>query len=823
MKRRSLQRLSLLVVCSALTLAAADHEGEPLVLEAPDGAQVTIQRDAYGVPHIEGETELALFYGQGFAAARDRLVQMEIFRRTALGRLSEVGLGTVEQDRQVRTVFYTEAEREAQFAALSDEVQDVIRGYAAGINAYLDLMDEDPSAYKPREFFALPVPEPWTSADVVAVTQLIWRRFGAYGGQELDRCTELRTFGPEWFERNRPLNDPDVPTTILGGPPPEPPSFAFSGVAQCPSLSPSSSPSSSRIMQSTPEGVDDLIPPKLGSFAVVLSGDKTSTGNVMLLGAPQLRTPEGRPVPLLDEPYDATDVSFVHEVELQSPALHVGGLAIAGIPGVLQGRSETFAWATTSGRSDNQDVYIERINAAFQYWYDGAWRDFEVITEPDLGGYTHFRTVHGPVVGQNPAVGEVFALKMAFWNRELDASEALYDLWTAKSLEDVEAAVAQLPISANVFYIDREQRARFWHAGLLPDRRGGVDPRLPHLGDGSQEWRGFIPFEDLPHSSGQSSYENWNNKPVRWWNNGDPVPWARTPDEEGDRREAEALRVLRIMDYVQPIPSMTFEQLKSVPQQINDNGTYQQATELPPSGRGREENIVPPGQSGFISAAGVPSPHFDDQWALHLAGLYKDMLFGEPVEDETVPACEITDVRSGPPSQMDVRVQDVGSGLVAINVLKIENATLTGHTGFAAGTREAVVVQATKDDESRKATVVLEVIDRAGNRRTCDPVVTTLSAEVPETSVLEQNYPNPFNPATTIRFRLAEPTRARLEIYDLLGRRVARLVDEPLEAGSYGVVWNGEDNTGRPVAGGFYLYRLKAGSFTGSKTMTLLK
>jgi len=98
-----------------------------------------------------------------------------------------------------------------------------------------------------------------------------------------------------------------------------------------------------------------------------------------------------------------------------------------------------------------------------------------------------------------------------------------------------------------------------------------------------------------------------------------------------------------------------------------------------------------------------------------------------------------------------------------------------------------------------------------------------VNAEIPRSFRILQNYPNPFNPLTKIAFDLPADTRVRLEIFDAKGRRVRILVDETRPAGSYEVVWNGDDNEGRDLPSGVYLYRVTAGSFSGTKQMTLVK
>jgi len=89
---------------------------------------------------------------------------------------------------------------------------------------------------------------------------------------------------------------------------------------------------------------------------------------------------------------------------------------------------------------------------------------------------------------------------------------------------------------------------------------------------------------------------------------------------------------------------------------------------------------------------------------------------------------------------------------------------------------------------------------------------------LPERIALFQNYPNPFNPATTIRYELPEFAEVTIEIYDILGRKVATLVSGPQQAGPHRVVWDGGE-----YPSGIYFYRLKTNDFVETKKMLLLK
>jgi len=96
---------------------------------------------------------------------------------------------------------------------------------------------------------------------------------------------------------------------------------------------------------------------------------------------------------------------------------------------------------------------------------------------------------------------------------------------------------------------------------------------------------------------------------------------------------------------------------------------------------------------------------------------------------------------------------------------------------------------------------------------------------LPKAFSLGQNSPNPFNPSTTISYSVPEgqTVQAILKVYDLRGRLVRTLVEEMLEPGSYSVFWDGRDGSGQQISSGVYLYRMRAGEFTQTRKMVLLK
>jgi hypothetical protein len=93
----------------------------------------------------------------------------------------------------------------------------------------------------------------------------------------------------------------------------------------------------------------------------------------------------------------------------------------------------------------------------------------------------------------------------------------------------------------------------------------------------------------------------------------------------------------------------------------------------------------------------------------------------------------------------------------------------------------------------------------------------------PTDYILEQNYPNPFNPTTNIVFNIPQTEKVTLTIYNMLGQRIATLVEGVLPAGTHRVTWNGRDDRGQQMPTGVYLYKLSGSQFSQAKKMVLMK
>jgi flagellar hook assembly protein FlgD len=90
-------------------------------------------------------------------------------------------------------------------------------------------------------------------------------------------------------------------------------------------------------------------------------------------------------------------------------------------------------------------------------------------------------------------------------------------------------------------------------------------------------------------------------------------------------------------------------------------------------------------------------------------------------------------------------------------------------------------------------------------------------------TALKGNYPNPFNPTTTIRYSTKEAGPVALEIYNVKGQLVKKLVNEDKAPGEHTVIWNGTDLNNRPVSTGVYFYKMHAGKYSSTRKMIMMK
>ena len=201
--------------------------------------------------------------------------------------------------------------------------------------------------------------------------------------------------------------------------------------------------------------------------------------------------------------------------------------------------------------------------------------------------------------------------------------------------------------------------------------------------------------------------------------------------------------------------------------------------------------------------------------------------------DECKPSkFEETVVSSEPPGEVKITINDT-EGIDQVRFYEVDNFTIASDAGdFAdsdgdgiwtpSGLSTSTTFTLTQaDPDVPNATYFAQITNGCGTLTDIDPPHGF--DVVPAAFALGGNYPNPFRTQTTLQFDLPEPVDVTLSIYDVMGRKVATLVDQPLQAGAHEVRWDGRSASGSTVASGVYLLRLQAGEQVATRRLTVVK
>jgi acyl-homoserine lactone acylase PvdQ len=515
---------------------------------APATQGFTIVRSSYGVPTITGTSRARMWFGVGWAQAQDRMVQLELTRRAVEGTLSAIfGPSELSQDETARTFFYTPAELTAQFQSLPAATRMAVTEFSAGINAYEASAYTSEQQKVPYEFFVLGKllglsgayqPAPWQPEDTVAIGNYLARQFGGGGGSELNNLQFLQYLENELiktgskspfstaaaiFNDARWTNDLTAPTTVpqpsLAPPPGASPAKADAALlhaaAALPALSHTVLAKAAAKLAADratilKTGVSLRVLSHGGSNAIAVAPRRSADHHALLWGAPQ----EGFGTPSVDG-----------EEYLHAPGYDAGGMDITGEPFILIGRNANVAWTTTSEELVDQRIYIEHnVNYAASpptYEFDGKQVPMQAIPEtiqvagqPSVN-FTVLRTIDGPVVLADPADGVAISVRFASWNHETGTLTGFSQLGADANLAQFRHSMSLVTTLHNFLYADQRGNIAYFGDGLVPIEPRGVDPRLPGAGDGTQQWTGFVPFAQMPHSVNprQGFLDNWNTKP----------------------------------------------------------------------------------------------------------------------------------------------------------------------------------------------------------------------------------------------------------------------------------------------------------------------
>ena len=462
---------------------------------------VEIIKDRWGISHIYAKNESDLFFAQGYNAARDRLFQLEIWRRQATGTTAEI-LGRKELKRDIGARLHqSRGDMKQELNFYHPRGAEIAAAFVKGINAYIAETERDPKLL-PMEFRLLGIkPGAWTTEVVIS------RHQGLLGNisEELNYGRAVALLGPEavkewaWFRPRNPVItlDPAIDGPLLSDNILEL-YTAFRGALR---FAPEDVVAAYRNDKNSFELLAQALPDE---FAMIRNGDEIGSNNWVVGG---MRTLTGFPL-LANDPHRAQQVpSLRYWVHLVAPGWNVIGGGEPALPGVSIGHNEYGAWGITIFGQDSEDLYVYDTNPAnpMQYRYRGAWETMKVIKDtiavkgeaPVAVDLKYTR--HGPVLYEDATHHKAYALRAAWLEEGSAPYLASLRMDQAKNWEEFRDACSYSRIPAeNMIWADTGKNIGYQAVGISPIRPNWSG-LVPVPGDGRYEWGGYLPIRDLPH------------------------------------------------------------------------------------------------------------------------------------------------------------------------------------------------------------------------------------------------------------------------------------------------------------------------------------
>ncbi|MGA2995704.1 penicillin acylase family protein [Bradyrhizobium sp.] len=501
--------------------------------------------DVWGIPHIYAENEHDLFFLQGFNVARDRLWQIDLWRKRGLGLLArDFGPAYVEQDKALRLFLYR-GDMNAEWISYGPKAKSYAESFVAGINAYVADVQAGRKPL-PIEFrIAGTTPDLWTPEDVVRIrSHGLTRNVASEVKRSLVACAaglEADRFRvklePAWTTKIPEELDPcSIPKGVL----------AAYDLATRP------------VAFAKAEDRKAMLTHDPDRFLGEADGQRDTVGSNNWVVAPS-RTATGRAI-LANDPHREHSVpSLRYIVGLNAPGLSVIGAGEPALPGISIGHNGTIAFGLTIFNVDQEDLYVYELNPADpnQYRYRDGWEPMRIVHERVEVKGEGARDVelkftrHGPVVYVDEANKRAFAIRSIWFEPGTSAYFGSSDYMTAKDWNGFVAAMRRWGApSENQVYADVKGNIG-WIPGAKTPRRVNYDGLMPVPGDGRYEWQGFIDADQLPRvyrpEQGFFATANQMNLP-----NGYPIAERKIGFEWSD-----PARWQRIVEILQSKPKLT--------------------------------------------------------------------------------------------------------------------------------------------------------------------------------------------------------------------------------------------------------------------------
>jgi penicillin G amidase len=474
---------------AATSTAVQEQNWNVAGLNAP--ADIVI--DHWGIAHIFAANIHDAFFLQGYNAARDRLWQIDLWRKRGLGLLAKsLGPAYIDQDRAARLFLYRGG-MEKEWAAYAPDSRQWVTAFVDGVNAYVAQVQSGARPL-PVEFKLTDSrPETWSAEDVLRIrshalvsnvtSEVARARVVCAGGLKADELR--RKIEPLGHKVTIPpgLNPCDVPADVLKD--------YLLATKQV----------DFRALTATAQHADLSAERQL---AATLDTQSTEGSNNWVI-APS-RTATGRPILANDPHRQLGSPSLRYIVALNAPGLNIIGAGEPALPGISLGHNDDIAFGITIFAIDQEDLYVYELSKSNPdaYRYQSGWEKMQIVRETiDVKGgaarEVELRfTRHGPVLSLDAANHRAFAMRTVWNESGLAGYFGSSRLLMAKNWNDFKVATnAWGAPPLNIVYADTQGNIGWAASGRAPIRKNW-DGLLPVPGDGRYEWAGFHGKDVLP-------------------------------------------------------------------------------------------------------------------------------------------------------------------------------------------------------------------------------------------------------------------------------------------------------------------------------------
>ena len=446
-------------------------------------APINIVEDELGVPHVRAQSLHDAYFGQGYLVARDRLFQIDMDYRRDMGRMAEAfGPRFAAADKAARLFLYR-GDIDAELASLPPGVLECAKGYVAGVNARIAEITADP-AQAPLEYGILGItPLKWDVLDLIRN-----RGIGMGDADDEVRRAQMQAKGILAADALMAPLRPAWSFTVPAGLDCAAVSEADLGV-----LDPANRPVPFDAIQEASAERAERRADRFaqGSNAWTIAASRSATGRPILANDPHLGIGSTGPR---------------HMMHLTAPGLDVIGAGAPGLPGIMQGHTDRFAFGRTNFHIDQTDLFILRTapNDPDLYWHKGQWKRFEthvdeVAVKDGPSQKVTLRYAEGrPIVSQDAARNRAVAFATVSMLPGANMRFAIIAINLAKDWESLKQAFKIHTSPTNFHYADVDGNTGWQTIGFVPVRPKH-DGLFPAPGDGDFDWTGVLPVDEMPH------------------------------------------------------------------------------------------------------------------------------------------------------------------------------------------------------------------------------------------------------------------------------------------------------------------------------------